>query len=175
MLRVLKLMIPCLALSGCASTIGTFYTRPVVEDSIGETISTVSLSSDRRTVIVAHSLRDGHTQFCAEPPPDTASGIKASMDSTSKFKGDEIKLKDDFLTSVTVLSARNAPLDAFRTGVFTLCQFYLIGAVDKGEVKTLFTELIKSFEKTQAAIPKLVVNAPLPAKNEHADTATNEN
>ncbi|SEL83059.1 hypothetical protein SAMN05216359_11888 [Roseateles sp. YR242] len=87
--------------------------------------------------------------FCAEPPPDTATGLKADWEGTLKVKGDEVSLKDKLETSVTVLSARNAPLDAFRTGLFTLCQFYMNGALSQSEVRPLFEKLIETYKLTQ--------------------------
>ena len=143
-----------LALSGCASQLGTFYNRPVVEDNIADKISTISLSADRRTVLVItdkNSAQNG--LFCEEPPHDTASGIKADLNSTLKNQQVELNLTDAFSSTVTTLAARNAPLDAFRTGVFTLCQFYVNGAVDRKDVSALFVRLIESFERTQIQNP----------------------
>lgn len=136
------------SLSGCASTTGTFFNRPVVEDRVGDVIHTVSLSADRRTVVVAG--KDNPTpKFCAEPPPDTATALKTDLDATLTAKGADLGVKDKFDTSVTVLSSRNAPLDAFRTGMFALCQFYMNGAIEKGEVKGMFTQLLQTYERTQ--------------------------
>lgn len=148
MLRFASLLGITILLSGCASTTGTFFNRPVVEDRVGEVMHTVSLSADRRTVIVA---RPGvHTpKFCAEPPPDTATALKTDLDAAVKAKGNELGIKDKFDTSVTVLSARNAPLDAFRTGMFSLCQFYLNGAIKDTEIPVLFKELLRTFKETQ--------------------------
>lgn len=150
--------------TGCASTLGTFYHRPVVEDSVADIVSTMSLSADRRTVVVSHQPASGvKPLFCAEPPPDTASGLKASLDSSLKLptKGDAT-LSESFGTSVTVLSARNAPLDAFRTGVFSLCQYYMNGAVKAEDVRPLFERLMIMFETTQSRLPATPL-APAPA------------
>jgi hypothetical protein len=146
-----SLMAACAAAlltTGCASQLGAFFNRPVVEDNIKERISTVSLSADRRTIVVATS-NDKHPMFCAEPPPDTATGLKTDWEGTLKVKGDEASLKDKLETSVTVLSARNAPLDAFRTGLFSLCQFYMNGALSQADVKPLFEKLIETYKVTQ--------------------------
>lgn len=149
-MRVLALLVLLAALTGCASTTGTFFNRPVVEDQVGDTIRTVSLSADRRTVIVAEP---GHPnpRFCAEPPPDTATGIKTDLDAGLTLPGKSATLKDKFEANVTVLAARNAPLDAYRTGVFSLCQFYLNGAIDKDKIESLFTKLLDAYVSTQNA------------------------
>lgn len=157
MLRLSIFTISLIALTGCASTTGTFFNRPVVEDKVGEVMHTVSLSADRRTVIVA--ARGSETpKFCAEPPPDTATALKTDLDSTFKKTGIELGIKDKFDTSVTVLSARNAPLDAFRTGMFALCQFYLNGAIPAEQVPQLFSQLLDVYQKTQ----NLVTEVPKP-------------
>ena len=149
MLRIVPLaIVVTLALSGCASTTGTFFNRPVVEDRVGETLHTVSLSADRRTVIVARPGFDT-PKFCAEPPPDTATAFKTDLDATLKAKGNELSVKDKLESTVTVLASRNAPLDAFRTGMFALCQFYMNGAIDRAQVPIMFTELLKVFKDTQ--------------------------
>jgi len=135
-------------LSGCASTVGAFFNRPVVEDDVGGTLRTISLSADRRTVIVAPPGKP-ELRFCAEPPPDTATALKTDLDASAAHKGVTLGLKDKFETSVTVLSARNAPLDAFRTGTYALCQFYLNGAIEKKDMKELFTLLLTTFRDTQ--------------------------
>jgi hypothetical protein len=141
-----------LVLSGCASQIGAFYNRPVVEDTLADRLSTVSLSADRRTVVVAIKAGD-KPLYCAEPPPDTATGLKTDTDSTLKAKGAELGIKDKLETSVTVLAARNAPLDAFRTGLFSLCQFYMNGALEGKQVEPLFLKLISAYETTQSKLP----------------------
>lgn len=156
-----------LLLTACASPVGTFFNRPVVEDNVADIVSTVSLSADRRTVVVAHPQASGlRPKFCAEPPPDTASGLKTDLDSNVKYQGSELGIKDKFESSVTVLAARNAPLDVFRTGVFSLCQFYIIGALKEDEVGPLFKQLMLTYENTQGKVPAIVNNGTPLAKAE---------
>ena len=174
MFRIPFMLAVLSALAGCAATTGTFFNRPVVEDEIGP-VRTVSLSADRRTVIVA-ATTDPHPHFCAEPPPDTATGIKASVDTSVTLPGKSATLKDDFGTAVTVLASRNAPLDAFRTGMFALCQFYLNGAIKPENVEPLFRVLLKTFETTQnfvnAAVSTTRPQAGKPADAAGAGTST---
>ncbi|MEW7849822.1 hypothetical protein AB2N08_14065 [Massilia aurea] len=169
MFRVFSMLVMLVALAGCAATAGTFFNRPVVEDDIGTVVRTVSLSADRRTVIVA---APDHPQprFCAEPPPDTATSVKASIDAGLTLPGRSATLKDDFGTAVTVLASRNAPLDAYRTGVFALCQFYLNGAIKPEQVEPLFRDLLKTFETTQNFVNAAVVT-PRPPADKPADAA----
>jgi hypothetical protein len=148
MLRKATTLLISLISAGCASTAGTFFNRPVVEDNVAGVVHTVSLSADRRTVIVVRSDVQS-PRFCAEPPPDTATGLKTDLDSTLKYQGQELGIKDKFESAVTVLAARNAPLDAFRTGMFALCQFYLTGAIKAEQVPVIFGALLETFKDTQ--------------------------
>ena len=163
MFKFIVLLVSVTLVSGCASTAGTFFNRPVIEDSVQGAVSTVSLAADRRMVVVV-TEGTNRTKFCAEPPPDTATGLKTELDAALKAKAKsdkakaeaegEISLKDKFETTVTVIAERTAPLDAFRTGVYALCQFHLNGAVSMEDVKPLFEKLINAFASSQSEKPK---------------------
>ena len=163
MLKVTLILLSTTLATGCASTVGAFYNRPVVEDSVRDAVSTVSLSADRRTVVVV-TEGPNRTKFCAEPPPDTATGLKTELDASlqAKAKSDKAKaeaegqasIKDKFETTVTVIAERTAPLDAFRTGVYALCQYHLNGAIAKEDVRPLFEKLIAAFAASEAAKAK---------------------
>jgi hypothetical protein len=149
--------------SGCASTLGAFFNRPVVEDGIKEVVSTVSLAADRRTVVVV-TKGANQSKFCAEPPPDTATGLKTELDLSAQAKGKleravsdldaSVNLKDKLQTEVKVIADRTAPLDAFRTGVYALCQYHLNGAIAAADVKPLFEQLIQAFTVTHTDATK---------------------
>lgn len=158
--RRLTLLLCCAALPllhGCASQLSAFYSRSVVKDNVGDSVATVSLSADRRTVLVGMN-GDNRGRFCAEPPPDSATGLQTELDATLKAaaKSEKVKaeaslesgIKDKSATSVVVLAERTPALDAFRTGVYALCQFHLNGAVSDEQVGLLFTRLIVAYEAT---------------------------
>lgn len=163
MLKSITLLVPAVLVSGCASTVGAFFNRPVVEDSVKDAVSTVSLAADRRTVVVV-TEGPNRTRFCAEPPPDTATGLKTELDASleAKAKSDRAKaeaegkatIKDKFETTVTVIAERTAPLDAFRTGVYALCQYHLNGAIAKEDIRPLFEKLIDAFASSESGRPK---------------------
>jgi len=152
MLKIMAALASVLAITGCASTISALTHRPVVEDSIKDVASTVSLAADRRTVVVI-TKGDQSSKFCAEPPPDTATSLKTNLEAEMKAKLEragikadaEGKLRDETATTVTVIAERTAPLDAFRTGVYALCQYHLNGAIAKEDVTPLFIRLIDAF------------------------------
>jgi len=158
MLRFVVLLIVGFVVSGCASTVGTFFNRPVVEDSVDDAISTVSLSADRRTVVVV-TEGTNRTKFCAEPPPDTATGLKTELDASLEAKAakanieGKLGIKDKLETTVVVIAERTPPLDAFRTGVYALCQYHLNGAIPDEQVKPLFEKLIDAFVSNQPKSP----------------------
>lgn len=161
MLRSIVLVLAATLVSACASTVGAFFNRPVVEDSVKDAVSTVSLAADRRTVVVV-TEGTNRTKFCAEPPPDTATGLKTELDAALEAKAKKadaegkLTLKDKLETTVTVIAERTAPLDAFRTGVYALCQYHLNGAISKEDVKPLFEKLIDAFFSSQVETPKKV-------------------
>ncbi len=150
MLCLTARIVPLVLLSGCASTLGTFFNRPVVEDGVDKAVSTISLSADRRTVIVVTEPGENRAKFCAEPPPDAATGLRSQLEAAIQGKSQSGldasgELADSFQTDVTIIAARTASLDVFRTGVYALCQLHLNGAVTDAEVKHLFTELLKAY------------------------------
>lgn len=153
MLKSLTAVATTVLLCGCASTLTAFTHRPVVEDNVKDKLSTVSLSADRRTVIVVTN-GTGDGKFCAEPPPDTATGLKTELDAKVKAKKAtleaELGITDKSETTVVVLAERTAALDAFRTGVYSLCQFNLNGMLTNADVKELFIKLIDSFATNHA-------------------------
>ena len=140
------------ALTGCASWTQPFFYRPVVEDNVRELVSTVSLSADRRTVIV---LTAGPNKglFCAEPPPDSATSLAAQADlgvSAKKEGVAEVGLsgRDQFVTAVTVMADRTPSLDGFRIGIYALCQYRINGMIkDDKEFTDLFRLLIEKFSE----------------------------
>ncbi len=156
LLRLVPLALATL-LSGCASQLAAFYNRSVVKDNIAGSVATVSLSADRRTVLVGLN-GDNQGRFCAEPPPDSATGLKTDLNATLKASGKSERLKteaaaeanvtDNTETKVVVLAERTPALDAFRTGVYALCQFHLNGAVSDAQVEVLFNRLIQAYENT---------------------------
>ncbi len=158
MLKTAAIVGSVLVITGCASSLGGFVNRPVAENSIGGVASTVSLAADRRTVIV---VTDGvnKSKFCAEPPPDTATNLKTDLDASFKAKvkseqaqanaEGELTVKDKFETSVKVIAERTVALDAFRTGVYALCQLHLNGALTDKDVRALFEKLLDVFAASQ--------------------------
>lgn len=159
MFRSISALVFAFAITGCASTSATFFNRPVVEDSIKNAVSTVSLAADRRTVVVV-TEGSNRSKFCAEPPPDTATGLKTEMSAALEAKVESQRtqsdaqakgeLSDKLETNITVLAERTASLDAYRTGVYALCQFHLNGALTGSDLKQLFEKLVDSYFKTGA-------------------------
>lgn len=96
-MRSIILLLGVTVLAGCSTTAGVFFNRPVVEDSVGKTLHTVSLSADRRTVVVK-TTDPGRGKFCAEPPPDSATSLASQFDvraSTKSKDGREVGASAD--------------------------------------------------------------------------------
>ncbi len=166
-------------LAGCASWTQPFFYRPVVEDNIKDLVSTVSLSADRRTVLV---LTAGPNKglFCAEPPPDSATSVAAQADVGVSVKKEGVAAaglsgRDQFATAVTVMADRTPSLDGFRIGIYALCQYRINGMIkDDKEFADLFRLLIEKFSENLKAeasrsarpvfvgVPPPVDKSPLP-------------
>lgn len=148
--KLMLLLVAVPLFGGCASQIGAFFDRPVVQDEVSGAVSTFAQSAGRRTVIV--STADGSKgRFCAEPPPDSATGMKTDLQASLDTQARKLQIGDKLETSITVLAERTANLDAFRTGVYALCQFNLNGALSGAEVKELFMHLSDNFATVEKA------------------------
>ena len=152
--KVLLVMIAAIPLvSGCASSLGTVMNRPVVENSVGGVVSTVSLSAERRNVVVVTAPGKNQGKYCAEPPPDTAKEIatqlKAAVEAQARAGGEPLiargSLDDLYREQMHVLATRTPALDAFRIGLYALCQMYVIEALTEAEVNALFGKLIDKY------------------------------
>jgi hypothetical protein len=166
-LRLLGIVvIPFIA--GCASSLSSIFNRPVVENSVGGVISTVSLAADRRNVMVVTAPGKTQGRYCAEPPPDTAKEIATQLKAVAKIEAEaaakpqkgELGLDDLVKEQMHVLATRTPALDAFRIGLYSLCQMYVIEAINEAQVNALLGKLIDNYpwsattpavEKKQAA------------------------
>ena len=155
-------------LTGCASTFEAMGRDPVRVEKISasdkDVIATVSLSAEKRNVLVSLN-GDKKGFYCAEPPPEVAKAF--DIDRTNIFEGEgqltpeqkaklKAELKEKTKEAITVLAQRTVLLDVYRTGTYSLCQFYVNGAIDKQQLLEQFSKLSTS-----------VVNAlsqPTPAK-----------
>ena len=151
MFKILAASVCAVLLSGCASSIGAFFSRPVVQDTVGA-LGTLSQSADRRTVLV---VIDGANKgkFCAEPPPDSAVGIKTDLQASFEAGAKKLGLGDKLETTVNVLADRTPALDMFRTGTYALCQYQLNGQLTSAQVETQFKALIDAFIKVESLRP----------------------
>ena len=162
-LRLLGIvLIPFVA--GCASSLSTMFNRPVVENSVGGVISTVSLSADRRNVMVVTTPGKTQGRYCAEPPPDTAKEIATQLKAVAKLEAEvggkpqkaEGEINDLMREQMHVLATRTPALDAFRIGLYSLCQMYVIEAINEAQVNALLGKLIDNYpwSATTAALEK---------------------
>jgi hypothetical protein len=167
----MKRIVPCLiavsALSGCASLFDAVNRDPVrvekISRSQSDVLATVSLGADKRNVVV--SLGGERTGiYCAEPPPEVAKSFDIARTNVFKGEGDlspeekakiEAELKDTVKEAITVLGQRTVLLDVYRTGTYSLCQFYANGAVTKEQLIQEFSSLTKGvLEALKQPAPK---------------------
>jgi hypothetical protein len=154
MYRTLILITISLVTCGCTSLFDTWSRDPVrvvkIKASKDDTVAAISLSAEKRNVVV--SLRgDNSGRYCAEPPPEVAKTF--DIDRSKLFEGEgqltaeekaklKAELKEKVKEAATVLGERTVLLDIYRTGVYSLCQFYINGAIKNGDdVLREFTRL----------------------------------
>jgi len=142
--------------SGCTGMVNTMTRDPVRVEPIrsdeNSVLTSVSLNAEKRMVLVSTRRGEGIGRFCAEPPPDVAKAFDTSdrnllEGSASLTEADKEKLKIDMESNikeaVTTLGQRTPLLDIYRTGVYSLCQFNLNGAISNAQLPNVFSELTK--------------------------------
>lgn len=138
-------------LSGCAGVFDAMTRDPVrvekISGSKDDVIATVSLSAEKRNVVIAlQGNKKG--SFCAEPPPEVAKAFDIDRSVTldaSLSEEQQAKLKaeqrETTKEAITILGQRTVLLDVYRTGTYSLCQFYVNGAISEADLVKEFTKL----------------------------------
>ena len=132
---------------------------PVVEDKVGSEnvtsgdhrVGTLATVAQRRMVVI--SFKDG--KFCAEPPPDAADQISATLSSAlaggTQSVNASAQLATAFATYAKQLFFRSQGLQLYRDGIFSLCNAYVNGAIDGETLEQKHDELLKVSERLIAA------------------------
>jgi len=126
-MRNLVVIVAAVLMTGCASTIESFYNRQVVEDQLisdddNQEIGTLAVTAQRRLIIV--NLKTGN--FCSEPPPETADSITTALAAALKAniaadKNVSAELASNFARHVNQLYKRAHTIQLFRDAAFYLC------------------------------------------------------
>jgi hypothetical protein len=159
------ILVACLLLTGCAGMFDAIQRDPVRIEKIsfreGDRLATVSLSAEKRNVLVSLSGERAGT-YCAEPPPEVAKAFDINRVATIKAEGEispekkaklEAESRETIKEAITVLAQRTVLLDIYRTGTYTLCQFYANGAISPAE-------LVKQFDSLSQAVIKAIAQQP---------------
>jgi hypothetical protein len=149
----------------------TFQKDPVRQTNLGSldkndrsVLSVASFDASRRNLMV---VLDGPNKgrFCAEPPADIALNVESKSKGGVAAEGGktEARLKldaqaeTDYRDTVTILAQRTVLLDIYRTGAYTLCQYYLNGALSSEEASrqffTLTEKVLDAYAKQANAVP----------------------
>ena len=149
-LRTLLLLSGLSLVAGCGlpqALLHDPFRHDYIRLSDGKDLASVhSMDASRRLTVM---LADG--KFCAEPPPDTANtfdagfraGVSAKAGATTKLGEAALTLDDRFnLTPSAIVGARAPEVEIFRTGVFALCNYLLIGAITKEQLPEIFKDLV---------------------------------
>ncbi|WP_431064654.1 hypothetical protein [Methylotuvimicrobium sp.] len=115
-------------MTGCASTIESFYNRQVVEDQLmpddtgAQEIGTLAVTAQRRLVV--GNLKTGN--FCSEPPQEVADSITTAIATALKAnisadKTANAELASNFARHVNQLYKRAHTVQLFRDASYHLC------------------------------------------------------
>jgi hypothetical protein len=150
-------------LQGCALFSTPPYV-PVVEDQIGsgryvgedKRVGTLATVAQRRLALI--KFADG--KFCAEPPPDVADNVSATLSAALSGGNGKIEINSQmasaFATAAKQLFYRSQGLQLYRDGMFSLCAAYLNKAIKEEEFVQQQRELLSAAkELINAEIPLL--------------------
>mgnify|MGYP001454447301 CR=1 FL=1 len=140
--------------------------RPVIEEKLNRAtfnaadIGTLSLTPERRVVLVHFENK----KFCAEAPTeigiDVASAIKAGIKgNTATQTAVEAALESALNNQNSVLNRRTQGVQLFLANSYFLCQMYMNEVLDKNELyeahKAALAQIIPLIEKELALLPKI--------------------
>ena len=127
MKRIVYIATLALFMTGCASTIESFYNRQVVEDQLiaddgTQEIGTLAVTAQRRLIV--GNLKTG--SFCSEPPPEAADSISTAIAAALKANisaDNEVsaELASNFARHVNQLYKRAHTVQLFRDASYHLC------------------------------------------------------
>ena len=114
----IKILVICFAtfLTGCSSSMNSFFNRAVVEDNVHGAVGVISVTAARRMALVRLE-GENRGKFCAEPPPDVSENVSTTLDAAIKAKLAELPAdvdvggKDTLKVEAVVLAKRTALLD----------------------------------------------------------------
>jgi hypothetical protein len=149
-LMALLLGVMVAMMEGCALLSSPAWV-PVVEPAslgsgrfIGEDkrVGTLATVAQRRLALV----KFGDGKFCAEPPPDVADSVSATLSAALSGGNGKInaagEMVHDFATAAKQLLYRSQGLQLYRDGMFSLCVAYLNKAISEEEFKHSHKELL---------------------------------
>jgi hypothetical protein len=145
--------------------------RSVLHDQIAN-VGTLSTSASRRVVIVNSSFKSKEpyleSAFCAEPSPDIAEDIIASLTGKGDLSGGaettgeiaklqaqaKLELARNFQSVGQILFKRTQGAQFWRDGLFNLCQSYINGSIGKEQFEKKYYQLLeKSVELIKLEVP----------------------
>ena len=89
--------------------------------------------------------------FCAEPSPDVADNLASSF--ASALEGSDgtvtakVELAKSFASSAKQLFKRSQGVQLYRDGMYSLCQNFINGAINKMELKQMQNDLLTESSK----------------------------
>jgi hypothetical protein len=148
-----------LSISGCGlSWFTPPMKQPIIEDKLGSTgFRTLATTPERRIVIFTKDER----KFCAEPSADVTNNLTSAFAAALEGSDGTIEAKATiskaFASTAKQLFQRSQGVQLYRDGMYSLCQSFLNGVINAGELKQMQTDLL---EKSSALIAKEIPYLP---------------
>jgi len=140
-----------LMLSGCGLNMFAGSKSPMVIDSVDNRVGTLSVTADRRVVLVRlqENSASAAGRFCAEPPLDADQSVTNALAAMRELSTDKIEasvkveLARSFAQIFPAFVRRTQGLQLYREAMYNLCQNYLNHAINDD---TLQTQSMKYFD-----------------------------
>lgn len=135
----MSVMLVALGLQGCA-----YFTKPLEQPVIEEklnpawlsraTVGTLSLTPERRVVLV--NFRNN--RFCAEAPTEVGLDLASSIRASLAGKTDQVSINAAIQSALSsqnaVLNKRTQGMQLFLANAYFTCQMYMNGGIDERQL-----------------------------------------
>ena len=145
--RSISATLACFLLGSCTGMFEAISNDPVRTERIlaaneVPVVGTLSLAAERRIVLIGLS-DDMEGKFCAEPPPEVAKNIQREFGTKIEAKDPSLiaELENIYQSNIVHLAERTVLLDLYRTGTYSLCQYYLNEAISGDQLYNAFNNL----------------------------------
>ena len=144
-------IISLLMLSGCGLNMFAGSKAPMVIDTVENRVGTVSVTADRRVVLIRlqENSASAAGRFCAEPPLDADQNITSALAAMRDISSDKmepsvkVELARSFAQILPAFIRRTQGLQLYREAMYNLCQNYLNHAINEDELRAQSSKVLE--------------------------------